>query len=1062
MRLSQFPLRLSLNKTTKSASLQKLRVAVITMPSDDTFLQQAEEFKTKGNDSFGKGSYDEAISSYSSGIVACDRMAESPSVKATLLSNRAACYLKLSKHELCKNDCTVALKSSSIDEKLRSKLLYRRAKALAALQDIQEAAKDCMAVLQMDPSNKEIQQLLTILRAQHKTASTPVAKTLQSLHDSNDNTEHQLRILLGLVDQDLSNAAQELARLGGLDKLMEVAASSSSAKASSLALQVVRSIAGNPSTLRSHVLAYQSKLKEILQAATEENIIIGCLAIWVRIILHADRDDPDAEIAGTTAIDYTCLLDTIRAALRSSNHQFPSVLRAVLDVMSTWMAGADRDSAIRSALDADNAKDPRVPIPKSQAEIRCFSPQELAAYKKRQHEQKNRDQAWAYERARLFSQTNLRSLLATACSATDATIRRECTVAVSRIMSCIILEDDVEFKPLKEVISPFLQSEQQEGPIIEEVYDEDEKEELSVTSLETKMERALIASALLLSNKEAGMWAMNHGWTDSGSDIPDLIASGDLRAMGMASELLSAAATVEGVRGHVSDLDLTALLRSGDSDIRSGAAAAVAKLGLSDKAAKDEGEMMGLLQAACELLGEQDSSATEAKDSKLVKKTGSLSTFGTSSLERAIEMISYLATHTTIKEELAAGFSSPNGPESALEYLVQTADKPSAGESLSGYALASIFQNLSVTNEQLRREAFEGKEVTMEQYDEMQRMGKTEEEKEVMDQEKDPDTSELCFERIRQMAKAGVPRALVALSDGASEQTLGQVVLTMTRMANEKSVRGVMIQQGVLSACIKIEKKEGPTDTDAMKKLVRFARHTIAKLLVTTNPSLLTSAQRLGSIKPLLLLLRDIKSSDLQRFESLLSLTNVASSGEDAKNRIVTEKGIPALHYAMFSDHEKVRQASTEAMCNLVGHKAMTDHLSKEENLRLWLAFAVDYEENYECARAAAGCLAMATQDEIVALELSKLEKFRAHFTSLLESGRLEIMQRILVAVLNLVLHGSETREKAISEGLVAFCQAYIELQNHSNEELEFSAEEKKLLPMTVDIAKEVVKNSET
>ena len=106
-----------------------------------------------------------------------------------------------------------------------------------------------------------------------------------------------------------------------------------------------------------------------------------------------------------------------------------------------------------------------------------------------------------------------------------------------------------------------------------------------------------------------------------------------------------------------------------------------------------------------------------------------------------------------------------------------------------------------------------------------------------------------------------------------------------------------------------------------MKKVIRHSRHCIAKLLVTTNPTLLTSAQRLGSIRPLIQLIRDIKAKDLQVFEALLAVTNVASSGEDAQNRIVSDQGIGSLHFAMFSDHELVRRAATEAMCNLVPHK---------------------------------------------------------------------------------------------------------------------------------------------
>jgi protein unc-45 len=470
-----------------------------------------------------------------------------------------------------------------------------------------------------------------------------------------------------------------------------------------------------------------------------------------------------------------------------------------------------------------------------------------------------------------------------------------------------------------------------------------------------------------------------------------------------------------------------------------------------------------LLQAACELLDDpskdNEISKKDESSTKLSKKSDGLGSVATSALERAIEMITYLIPNTIVKEELAAGFGS-SGRRSAIAVLVEAADLPDAGESLSGYGLATIFQNISATSEQLRKEGFEGKEVTMEQYDEMQRMGKTEEEKELMDKEKDPDTLALCHERIRQIASANVPRALIALVDGASEHTLEQVVMAMNRMAEVQSVRGILIQQGVLSSCIKIETKETPTDTDVMKKVTRLARHTIAKMLVTTNPTLLTSAQRLGSIKPLIQLIRDIKANDLQHFEALMALTNIASSGEDANNRIVTERGIPCLHFAMFSDHEMVRRAATEAMCNLVPHKAMMDHLAQPDNLKLWLAFAVDYEDNYDCARAAAGCLAMATQDEIIAEEFVKLDNFRKHTTALLESGRLELMHRTFALVHSLVQHGGKIKERAISEGLVDFCRAYIELQQHSGGDLEFSEQEKQILPVTVDIAKQIVKAS--
>ncbi len=89
-------------------------------------------------------------------------------------------------------------------------------------------------------------------------------------------------------------------------------------------------------------------------------------------------------------------------------------------------------------------------------------------------------------------------------------------------------------------------------------------------------------------------------------------------------------------------------------------------------------------------------------------------------------------------------------------------------------------------------------------------------------------------------------------------------------------------------------------------RIVRLSQHTIAKLLVTTNPALLSTSQCMGSIKPLIMLVHDHDSSDLQKFEALLSLTNLASFNDNTKQRIVAERGITYLSFAMFSIHEMV------------------------------------------------------------------------------------------------------------------------------------------------------------
>jgi len=364
---------------------------------------------------------------------------------------------------------------------------------------------------------------------------------------------------------------------------------------------------------------------------------------------------------------------------------------------------------------------------------------------------------------------------------------------------------------------------------------------------------------------------------------------------------------------------------------------------------------------------------------------------------------------------------------------------------------------MAVSTETLRKEAFIGKEITADQYEELQALGKTEEEKENAKQNQDIDPPEAVHERIRKMANCNVPRAMVKLMTNASEHTLEQVVTGMNRMAVEETARGVMVQQGCLSACLKVEQGESPSETG--KKILNLARHSVAKMLVSMNPSLLTVSQRMGCVRPLIQLIRDNESSDLAQFEALLAITNLGSMDEETKNRIVAERGISVLGYGMFSDHELVRRAATEAMSNLVPNVEMMKYLADPEHLKLWVAFATEFDTNYECARAAAGCLAMATQAPAVATALVQQDHFEEMGRSVLECGKLELMHRIMVILLNLLDQGGDCKDGVIACGFVAFCEAYVTSYHDGTKagELELSESDQGLMSVTVNLAKEIV-----
>ena len=349
-------------------------------------------------------------------------------------------------------------------------------------------------------------------------------------------------------------------------------------------------------------------------------------------------------------------------------------------------------------------------------------------------------------------------------------------------------------------------------------------EETSIESTQASlsiMKRGQMTASLLLGKPDIGTWALKHGWSNGMGvqQLKQLISSEDSRAMSIASELVSEASSVESARpllaALVEDGSLDDLLMHSDADVRSGAASCTAKIGLASKAlSEDEGEVMDLLDIAIELLFDENglvSPSDKNVSAKLSKLPQSIST-ETTSMDRGIEVVSYLAQKTFVKNILADGYKSKGSPsdrKTAIQRLVDIACAPNSGDAQMAYGLAGVFNLISVSIETLQKEAFVGKEITKEDYDQLQALAKTEEEKEAEAKrsERQGDSPKAVSDRIQKLANANVPRAMVKLLEGSNTDTTQEKLLEgMGRMASEPSVRGVMIQQGCLSACLQLDK----------------------------------------------------------------------------------------------------------------------------------------------------------------------------------------------------------------------------------------------------------------
>ena len=116
-------------------------------------------------------------------------------------------------------------------------------------------------------------------------------------------------------------------------------------------------------------------------------------------------------------------------------------------------------------------------------------------------------------------------------------------------------------------------------------------------------------------------------------------------------------------------------------------------------------------------------------------------------------------------------------------------------------------------------------------------------------------------------------------------------------------------------------------------------------------------------VRPLVSLLT-LDCTLLQNFESLMALTNLAGISERLRQKIIKEKAVPKVEGYMFEEHELVRAAATECMCNLVLSTEVQQLYVATGNDRLKLLVLYSGEEDERLRKAAAGTLAMLTAEQ--------------------------------------------------------------------------------------------------
>uniref|UniRef100_A0A8C1FI68 Protein unc-45 homolog B n=2 Tax=Cyprinus carpio TaxID=7962 RepID=A0A8C1FI68_CYPCA len=275
------------------------------------------------------------------------------------------------------------------------------------------------------------------------------------------------------------------------------------------------------------------------------------------------------------------------------------------------------------------------------------------------------------------------------------------------------------------------------------------------------------------------------------------------------------------------------------------------------------------------------------------------------------------------------------------------------------------------------------------------------------------DKKDFIERRVKRLLKAGVTSALAVMvkADNSilTDQTKEMLARVFLALAEDIKDRGTIVAQGGGRALLPLA-LEG-TDKGKIK-----ASHALAKIAAVSNPEIAFPAERIYEVVRPLVSLLNTERDGLENFEALLGLTNLAALNDKLRVKILKEKALPEIENYMFEEHDQIRQAATECMCNLVSCKEVQDRYLEDGNDKLKLLVLLCGEDDVQLQRAAAGALAMLTAaQKKLAVKITKVTgQWLEIIQRLCIHDNPEIQHRGLVTVFNMLDADEQLAKKLI------------------------------------------------
>lgn len=281
-------------------------------------------------------------------------------------------------------------------------------------------------------------------------------------------------------------------------------------------------------------------------------------------------------------------------------------------------------------------------------------------------------------------------------------------------------------------------------------------------------------------------------------------------------------------------------------------------------------------------------------------------------------------------------------------------------------------------------------------------------------------------ERCQKVFAAGVTPVLVSHSKNGSAASLSLIIGIIHALSMTQSLRGQLAQQGAVRLLIDAWTALGAVDGANSSADTALARRTaaqaLARILISTNPTHVFGGTRPvpihAAIRPLASLLKkDDDSYDLlPAFESLMALTNLASTDDDTRGGIL-RTAWPDVEEQILSNNERITRAAVELVCNLVqapeGILMYADGSPAARN-RLNILVALADAEDAGTRNAAGGALASLLAYEGVVDGILARERGVAIVLGLCNASESEdLRHRGAVSIYSMVMCDGETGKRA-------------------------------------------------